>query len=317
MSLVAWKEPYLLQVMLDDEPENPRDEEDTFGCMVCWHRRYNLGEQHSFDTPNDFLKDLVLRTVPGNTFFDYVRSGQSHAVRLTSIPTTLKGEGQANRAIVGVKSPEQPGSEWKVEGYDTCTKEWYEEETVCGGLEEQKEEIMDCLIDILPNHDLLALAGKENIILPLFLYDHSGLSISASSFVGREVHAEWDSGQVGWIYATAGEVKETYGSVSTENMEKAKQCLLSGVKTYDAFLSGQCYGFRLYKDGEEIQAGSGYFGFLPDIVKELAADFLPESHKDMVENLKEIPDVRTYALGYEDFMEELGYTESEEMEGIR
>ena len=303
--------------MRDDESENPRYEEDTFGGNVCWYRCYNLEDQHSFYTPNDFLKDLVLRTLPGNTFFDYVRSGQSHAVRLTSIPTTLKGEGQANRAIVGVKSPEQPGSEWKVEGYDTCTKEWYEEETFCGGLEEQKEEIMDCLIDILPNHDLLALAGKENIILPLFLYDHSGLSISASSFGGREVHAEWDSGQVGWIYATAGEVKETYGSVSTENMEKAKQCLLSEVKTYDAFLSGQCYGFRLYKDGEEIQAGSGYFGFLPDIVKELAADFLPESHKDMVENLKEIPDVRTYALGYEDFMEELGYTESEEMEGIR
>ncbi len=316
MSLVAWKEPYLLQVMLDYEPENPRDEENTFGCMVCWYRRYNLGEQHSFDTPNDFLKDLVLRTVPGNTLFDYVRSGQSHAVRLTSIPTTLKGEGQANRAIAGVKSPGQPGSEWKVERYDTYTKEWYEEETFCGGFEEQKEEIMDCLIDILPNHDLLALAGKENIVLPLFLYDHSGLSISASSFVGREVHAEWDSGQVGWIYATAGEVKETYGSVSTENMEKAKQCLLSEVKTYDAFLSGQCYGFRLYKDGEEIQAGSGYFGFLSDIVKELAADFLPESHQDMVENLKEMPDTKTYVLGYEDFVQELGCAElAEEMGG--
>ena len=46
MSLVAWKKPYLLQVMLDEEPENPREECDLFGRMVCWHRKYRLGDEH-------------------------------------------------------------------------------------------------------------------------------------------------------------------------------------------------------------------------------------------------------------------------------
>ena len=85
MSLVAWKKPYLLQVMLDEEPENPREECDLFGRMVCWHRKYRLGDEHFFDSPNDFLKDLVLHTIPENIILDYVGSGKSHFVRLVSI----------------------------------------------------------------------------------------------------------------------------------------------------------------------------------------------------------------------------------------
>ena len=120
---------------------------------------------------------------------------------------------------------------------------------------------------------------------------------------------------MGWIYATAGEIQETYGNTSVENMEKAKKLLLSEVETYDYYLSGQCYGFRLYEDGEEIQTGWGYFGSFSEIVKEIAAEFLPESHRDMVENLKEMPDTRTYTLGYGNFVEELeGMGLAEEME---
>lgn len=47
--------------------------------------------------------------------------------------------------------------------------------------------------------DLLDASNKV-AILPLFLYDHSGVSMSTGSFVGRVPHAEWDSGQVGYIY---------------------------------------------------------------------------------------------------------------------
>ena len=43
MSMVAYKAPYLLQIMMDDEPLNPRTDYDNFGHMACWHRRYNLG----------------------------------------------------------------------------------------------------------------------------------------------------------------------------------------------------------------------------------------------------------------------------------
>ena len=63
MSLVAMKQPYLLQVMYDDEPLNPRTDYDNFGKMVCWHSRYNLGDEHDFEDTNELLKSLARDSV--------------------------------------------------------------------------------------------------------------------------------------------------------------------------------------------------------------------------------------------------------------
>lgn len=56
MSLVAMKQPFLLQIMYDDEPMNPRTDYDNFGHMVCWHSRYNLGDEHSHRTQMIFYR---------------------------------------------------------------------------------------------------------------------------------------------------------------------------------------------------------------------------------------------------------------------
>lgn len=36
-----------------DESSNPRDW-DNLGTIVCWHRKYHLGDRHNFKTPDDF-----------------------------------------------------------------------------------------------------------------------------------------------------------------------------------------------------------------------------------------------------------------------
>ncbi len=300
MSLVAWKQPYLLQVMVDDEPENPRGEEDNIGHMVCWHRRYHLGDEHQYEKPNDFLKELVQRTVSGDVILDYVQSGKSDAVRLMEGSLKQTAEEPAKDHVV---------SGLRVEGYDRYAKEWYEEDFFSGGLREQRKEIVDCLVDLMADKDLLTLARKENILLPLYLYDHSGLSMSISDLVGHAVHAEWDSGQVGWIYATAGDIRAVYGNVSSENMERAEWCLESEVKRYDYYLSGQCYGVRLYENGEETESIWGFLGNLSDVLKEIVDYTLPEDYQDMVGLFQEVPDIKTCGMGYEDIMGELGYPE--------
>lgn len=38
---------------------------------------------------------------------------------------------------------------------------------------------------------------EDIVALPLYLYDHSGITMNTTGF-----HCPWDSGQVGWIYAT-------------------------------------------------------------------------------------------------------------------
>src|SRR3990167_995153 len=41
------------------------------------------------------------------------------------------------------------------------------------------------------------ITEEAHVILPLYLYDHSGLAINTTGF-----HCPWDSGQVGFIYVS-------------------------------------------------------------------------------------------------------------------
>jgi len=46
---------------------------------------------------------------------------------------------------------------------------------------------------------------KALIVLPLYLYDHSGITINTTGFSCR-----WDSGQVGFIYITKDKIMKEY-----------------------------------------------------------------------------------------------------------
>jgi hypothetical protein len=59
MPMVAQKPPYTLFVVDDNDPENPREDRDNFGKMICFHRRYNLGDKHDHSEPREFLKDIL------------------------------------------------------------------------------------------------------------------------------------------------------------------------------------------------------------------------------------------------------------------
>jgi len=43
---------YLIKILQDNEPENPR-EWDNLGTIICFHKKYALGDQHSYSS-NDF-----------------------------------------------------------------------------------------------------------------------------------------------------------------------------------------------------------------------------------------------------------------------
>lgn len=83
----------------------------------------------------------------------------------------------------------------------------------------------------------LVLDGAVNL-RPLYLYDHSGISISIGSFIGRAQHAEWDSGQVGYIYTTEKALRD-----NGLTLEDADRILEGEVETYDSYLTGQVYGY--------------------------------------------------------------------------
>lgn len=98
----------------------------------------------------------------------------------------------------------------------------------------------------------------DNIALPVFMYEHSGITINTSGF-----SCGWDSGQVGIVYMTKAQAVENWGKkiVTAKVREAAIKCLKAEIEELDNYLTGQVYGYRVYDpEGEEVESCWGFFG---------------------------------------------------------
>ncbi len=134
------------------------------------------------------------------------------------------------------------------------------------------------------NTELMETIQKSNVILPLFLMDHSGLAMNTTGF-----NDPWDSGQVGWIYASYQDILASFRveEVTPALLETAKAALQGEVEVYDAYLRGECYGFELYKNGELDSSCWGFLGDIQEAVKDMAGH-LPKECRGMIDNLEEM-----------------------------
>lgn len=111
------------------------------------------------------------------------------------------------------------------------------------------------------------------IILPLYLYDHSGITMSTGKF-----SCSWDSGQVGFIYYDKKTILNEYGikRVTKKQKERLEKYLIGQVQTYDDYLTGNVYGFVLTDKitGEELDSCWGFYGndYLNDIMDNIGKD---------------------------------------------
>jgi len=164
---------FKVKIFHDSAPQSPR-EWDNLGTMVCWHRKYCLGDEQRTDSVEDWMKEIICN---------------------------LTGE-----------------------DYDDPSEAF----------------------------------SKLFISLPLYLYDHSGITMSTGPF-----SCPWDSGQVGYIYVSTEKVKKEYGwkHMINSRQEKIEQHLKYEVEVYDQFLRGDIYGYRIEDaDGIETDSCWGYFG---------------------------------------------------------
>jgi hypothetical protein len=99
------------------------------------------------------------------------------------------------------------------------------------------------------------------VIKPLYMYDHSGISISTTEFDCR-----WDSGQIGYVFITHNDINSLGVTMNDDETWVDYKNRLEGyldneVKTYNSYVSGDVYGFRvLDKDGEEEDSCWGFYG---------------------------------------------------------
>jgi len=121
--------------------------------------------------------------------------------------------------------------------------------------------------------ELLELAEKcQFIILPLYLYEHSDITMNTHGFSCR-----WDSGQVGFIWVTREDVRKEYGvkRISKALLERVYHVLNSEVETYDQYLRNDIYGFEAIDENDEVV--DSCWGFYGDDPKTNGmADHLPE-----------------------------------------
>ena len=101
-------------------------------------------------------------------------------------------------------------------------------------------------------------------MLPLYLYDHSGLAMSTESFSGRAPHAEWDSGQVGWIYVSKEDALKEFDAdkMTGAIRQKADALMRSEVAAYDSICVANVMGLSFIKTGScRIAAGALWVTF--------------------------------------------------------
>jgi hypothetical protein len=91
------------------------------------------------------------------------------------------------------------------------------------------------------------------IVKPLYLYDHSGLSLSTAPFDCR-----WDSGQIGFIYMTRATADKDFGG----DLTRAGAALDAEAGVYGQYVSGDVHDVLAYdEDGNLVESLTGIYGY--------------------------------------------------------
>lgn len=129
-----------------------------------------------------------------------------------------------------------------------------------------------CGADLHPEHewktDEEEKLGKCCLILPLYLYDHSGITMNTTGF-----SCPWDSGQVGYIYVTFEDTRKEYGVKRVTDkvrdqtgkmvraIDMARRLLEAEVRVYDYYLKGEVYCYVVEdENGDTLDGCGGYLG---------------------------------------------------------
>jgi hypothetical protein len=131
--------------------------------------------------------------------------------------------------------------------------------------------------------DLEVELTDADIVLPLYLYDHSGITMSTSNgeypFCDR-----WDSGQVGYIVAWAADVRKEYSvkRISKQLRAKVIAILRQEVKTYDQYLTGDIYGYCIFEPLNPTAEDAGEYDDDSDFERD------DEDDRDMLDSIDSV-----------------------------
>lgn len=252
---------YLLHVQRDEVADSPR-ENDNLAVMACWNCRYNLGDKLDDKDAEAFWRRMVRELVPHTDVTNAARNGRLTGIRLAPSPANEQ------HTDIYLSVPWETGSD----GPQECLE--YE------GVRPQY--LYDYVVDELTPIQCQTLLHPYAVWLPLWLYDHSGLTISCGERV-YQYSDQWDSGCLGWIFISKETMLRKVGATADTWREHGFAIMRAEVEEYDQYLCGEVYGYTLYEseppeDGEApdwSETGDSCVGFFgSDIMQNGVADYV-------------------------------------------
>jgi hypothetical protein len=118
----------------------------------------------------------------------------------------------------------------------------------------------------------LGIVREAVCILPLYLYDHSGISITAGApnpfdnpTVRRDDFGQgmgWDTSMVGFVYTTHERITELCGDGEPYHSDEwIREQVEQDVRLYDMYLQGAVYGYVVAEDSHEESSCWGFLGW--------------------------------------------------------
>lgn len=248
-------ERYCVHVRNDECPENPRSWDTPISTMACFHRCYRLGDDIKTSDPEEFWRDLVSEHMMAVDLVDAVRNDEVDSIRIEPIKDDPEHVNLMTR--------------WSFRG---------DERWGCDVIDNDPYDLSSEILSNLTIYNCQQLLEPYLEWLPLWLYDHSGITMSCGAR-NYPYNDAWDSGCVGWIImAKETALKERIGCCDESNWrEKAIAYMESEVALYDQYLTGDVYGYTLLKeeDGEWVEQDScwGFYG--DDVMANGISDNVP------------------------------------------
>jgi len=104
-----------------------------------------------------------------------------------------------------------------------------------------------------------AILDKHYLIFNLYMYDHSGIALSLSSF-----NDPWDSGQVGFIIVSRADLEKEFNipkdrELTQEEYDLVCEIINNEINMYEAYINGCVYGYVVEDPAGEIVDSCGGF----------------------------------------------------------
>jgi hypothetical protein len=140
--------------------------------------------------------------------------------------------------------------------------------------------------------DMHTAVERYYYMRPIYMYDHSGITISTSPF-----SCSWDSGRVGWGVISHEKARREIGGDEATLEERALSQIDAEVEHYDAYLRGDIAYYAIYDVSNLLSDGASVDTLTPEEIED-EGDELDSCYGFVGDTAYCIEQMRAVAQGY-------------------